>query len=293
MQIKTDADYIFFASSSGHCSLDCQYCIIDPIVKHQPTLNWDDFAYLFEQINYKKAGFIFSGTGDFFAGYKKQEKLLQRLLEQDVDIGLDINGVMIHEFAELTAEQLAKILHINLTLHYQQLINKNALSVWEKNALLLIEKKGKDNFVLGTILSPLESALWEDTLAFFEKAIFTKTQQKIVLIRDVRLPFEAIDEARLQTLQQKFAHLIDETREEDFAAPFQGHDTVLCPAGHKYFRLWHDGKVQGCPYIRELMECGNLKTRHFQPKTAYFQCHQPKECDCYVIAQLGKMQYVS
>ncbi|HDN27060.1 MAG TPA: radical SAM protein [Thioploca sp.] len=192
MNIETYAEYIVFVSSSGHCSLDCSYCIVNPIVKHQPTLTFEDIEYFLDKVQ-KKTALIFSGKGDFFAGYKKNEKQLARLLERDVEIGLDINGVMIHEFAELTDQQLNKIRHINLTMHYRQLIDKNALDVWRKNALILIGKKGHDNFMLGTILSPPESHLWEEALRFFEQAIFEPVGQKIVLIKDVNCQFNVAD----------------------------------------------------------------------------------------------------
>jgi MoaA/NifB/PqqE/SkfB family radical SAM enzyme len=293
MNIETDAEYIVFVSSSGHCSLDCTYCIVNPIVKHQPTLSFEDIEYFLDKVQ-KKTALIFSGKGDYFAGYKKNEKQLARLLERNVEIALDINGVMIHEFAELTEQQLKKIRHINLTMHYRQLIDKNALEVWKKNALILIDKKGHDdNFMLGTILSPPENHLWEEALSFFEQAIFEPVGQKIVLIKDVNNPFNAVNEAKVSALQAAFSHLITEVREEDFASRFKNHSHVLCPAGKTYFRIWNDGSVQGCPYIPALNDCGNIKARRLEPRENLFRCSEAKYCDCYTIATLGKMVFES
>jgi hypothetical protein len=75
MDIQTDCEVAFFVSSSGHCSLDCSYCIVNPIVKHQPTLNFGDIEFLLDSTG-KKAFLAFSGKGDFFAGYKKKRKVI-------------------------------------------------------------------------------------------------------------------------------------------------------------------------------------------------------------------------
>ena len=61
MQIRFAPDEtIYFVSSSGHCNLDCSYCVIQPVVKHQPSLNYDDLAFVLERTP-GKVFFIFSG----------------------------------------------------------------------------------------------------------------------------------------------------------------------------------------------------------------------------------------
>jgi len=133
MEIKFQPnETLFFVSSSGHCSLDCSYCVATPVVKHKPSLVYDDFKFLLEHFA-GKVFFIFSGKGDFFAGYKKNDRLLECLLKhENLSMALDINGVMIHEFGVLSAIQLQKIRHINLSMHYSQLVANNALLAWEK-----------------------------------------------------------------------------------------------------------------------------------------------------------------
>ena len=60
MQIRFAPDEtIYFVSSSGHCNLDCSYCVIQPVVKHQPSLNYDDLAFVLERTP-GKVFFIFS-----------------------------------------------------------------------------------------------------------------------------------------------------------------------------------------------------------------------------------------
>jgi MoaA/NifB/PqqE/SkfB family radical SAM enzyme len=284
----SNADFIFFMSSSGHCSLDCSYCIVNPIVKHQPSLTLQDIEYLLDSVGGKSA-IAFSGKGDFFAGYRKGDKLLSRLLDREVDVGLDINGVMIHEFPDLSDEKLNKIRHINLTLHYVQIKNKNALKVWEQNAKLLIRKQRCHTFLMGTILSPHDVELWEEALRFYDHHVFQETGMRITLIRDV-LNWESRFEERLESLRNKFDYLVAETRHVDFSQMFKMTDEVICPAGKAFFRVWNDGRIEGCPYIGELSDCGNAMARTFAPRETFFRCSQPKYCDCNLIGRLGKMQ---
>jgi len=288
VDFKTDCSHIFIISSSGHCSLDCAYCIVNPIVKHQPTLNYDDLEFLLGKVN-GKALLLFSGKGDFFAGYKKQEKLLARLLEQNVEVALDVNGVMIHEFPEISSEKLAKIRYINLTMHYRQLVNNNALNAWKENALTLIGKKGGENFIAGLILTPAERDYWREALTYYEQNVFAETGQHLVLIKDINAQFSEETEEYIRTLEREFPQLVEEVYQEDFSTRFGRYSHVLCPAGNAYFRVWNDGRVQGCPYIPELADCGNLKERKFFPREGTFMCTEAKYCDCNNVALAGKM----
>ena len=99
---------IFFVSSAGHCNLDCRYCIIDPVPKNQLSLKYSELSFLLQR-NAKKKLLIFSGLGDFFASYRENERLLSLLLKQDIDVALDINGVFIHEYENLSLQEREKI----------------------------------------------------------------------------------------------------------------------------------------------------------------------------------------
>lgn len=285
--MNIDCEVVFFVSSSGHCTLDCPYCIINPIAKREQSLNYCDIEFLLETFP-KRAFLIFSGKGDFFAGYKKSEKLLVSLLYREIEVALDINGILIHEFSELADTHLAKIRSINLTMHYQQIKEKNLRQVWAENARILIDRKG-DDMLLGTIVSPMLMDSWEESLLFYDNEIFNKTGKKIVLIKDINHSFSKEEEDYLLTLNERFAHVVERVHQEDFAEIFQNRNHVLCPAGSSYFRIWNNGEIQGCPNIHELSQCGNVKERKIVIRDRPFYCSKTKYCDCNIIESLGKM----
>ncbi|MFN3594967.1 MAG: hypothetical protein ACK4TK_09840 [Thiobacillaceae bacterium] len=292
IDLTTTCDHVVFVSSSGHCSLDCPYCIVSPVVKHQPSLTYADLAFLLEQLK-GRAFLIFSGKGDFFAGYHKKERLLERLLAHDIEIALDINGVILHELPELEASAIAKFRFVNLTLHYHELKRKGALAVWARNALTLVDRLGESVMFLGFILTPAERPLWGEALDFYRRAVHAETGMPLVLIKDVQRPFT--DELRRQSeaLAEANADIVAELFEEDLGQRFASHDHVLCPAGTSYFRLWNDGRIEGCPYIEARRDCGNVKERRFLPLDGLFRCNEARHCDCNNIALTGKMVFPS
>jgi len=287
MKMDTDCEVLFFVSSSGHCTLDCPYCIIDPIAKHELSLNYGDIDFLLECFQ-RKAFLAFSGKGDFFAGYKKSDRLLAALLDREVEVALDVNGVFIHEFSELRFQHLEKIRFMNLTMHYQQLREKHLLEVWAKNARVLVEKKG-DDMLLGTIVSPLLMDSWEEALLFYQNEIFNATGKRLVLIKDINRAFNEEADAVLISLKERFSDSVERIHQEDFAKTFKCCNRVSCPAGSSYFRIWNNGDIQGCPNIPQLAHCGNVKQRELLVRDAPFRCSQMLYCDCTIIEELGKM----
>jgi hypothetical protein len=290
LDLTTSCDHVVFASSSGHCSLDCTYCIASPVVKHQPTLTYEDFAFLFEQLG-GRTFLILSGKGDFFAGYRKNERLLERLLNHDIEMPLDINGVMLHELPELPTALLAKIRFVNLTMHYRQLLAKRALDAWARNARLLMERLGGARLLSGYILTPGEQAQWRAALDFYRHSVFEPTGQPLMLILDVQATFDADLQAEIGRLVTEFSPMIEEVHQVDFSVRFAQYPQVLCPAGAHYFRIWNDGRVDGCPYVEARRDCGNLKERRLTRHQGLFACREARYCDCNDIALVGKMVF--
>lgn len=287
--VDTTCGTIVFCSSSGHCQLDCSYCVVNPVIKRNPSLTYEDVEYFLGQVG-TSVFFIFSGKGDFFAGYAKKDRFLERLLAHDVEVALDVNGLLLQEYPELPEASRRKVRYVNLTMHYEQIRRKNAEALWASNARTLFGlHEGTLN--LNTILSPLERATWEESLVFFEREIFGPTGRKVTLVSDCDRAFSDEERAEHDRLRERFAPMVEETYSADFEGAFAGRGAVLCPAGKSYFRIWNDGRVEGCPWVGELGGLGNLKERRFSPRPAPFRCTMPRFCDCYDILKLGRMGF--
>lgn len=283
---------IVFASSSGHCNLDCSYCVVQPVAKHQPSLTYEDLRFVLDSLG-GRVFFIFSGSGDFFAGYRQRERLLARLLEHDnVRVALDINGVSVHCVDELSATQLGRIAHVNLTFHYKQLVAHRALQVWLDNALSLLCKLDGPDFHLNMVLSPAEHDLWEEALTWYAANVAAPTGKRLVLINDVNRPFDEIHEASLQRVHSRFAEVIRSVRRGNFEALFDTFDRASCPAGQAYLRLRNDGRIDACPNVAQLQSIGNAKLRTLRLRSDPFECRDVRHCDCYHIASAGRMVFV-
>lgn len=291
MKLETSCRSVVFASASGHCTFDCQYCIINPIAKHQPSLNFQDFRFLVERLG-GRVFIALSGVGDFMVSYRRSDRLLERLLGLDVEVALDTNGAVLQEFPELAPSKLDKIRHINLTMHFHQIQQKQLGTRWSANALTLLERRFEQTQP-DYILSPLLRAEWEEAVGFYAQSIFAATQKPLLLVRDINQAFTDDDEARIAALRARFGAVIGDEHQEDFAERFADRPEVLCPAGVRYFRVWNDGRVAGCPNlpdVPELMDCGNIKERRLLIRPEAFRCRSPSFCDCNVIDALGLMR---
>ncbi len=274
-------------SSSGHCGLTCPYCLIKPVAKDEPSLNRDDFAYLFEKFKNQKNGFIFSGKGDFFASYKKDDELLKFILDHDVEVMLDINAQFLREGREITQEKFNKIKQINITMHYHQLMEKNILNYWVENVLFL-HKMNPEAITINTVMSPSLVQIWDEALAFYEKNIFKKIGVKLLLICDVHVtrngPFPEKKEKYLQELLDRFpfAYMLGapEVMNKNFTEQTKPRKPIRCPAGQRYFRIWNDGTVQGCIPNKKISYMGNIKQRAVFTNKKPAKCSDTQHCDC-------------
>lgn len=291
MKIRTTCDLVFFASSSGHCTYDCDYCIINPIAKHNVSLNYEDLKFLLDTFRVR-AFFAFSGVGDFFASYRRSDRLLSRLLQHDVEVALDTNGSILQDYPDLPDASLNKIRYINLTMHFHQIKRKGQMGRWPGNARTFIERRFEQTHPDYILSHPL-MAEWEEAIAYYAKEIYAYTGKALLLVKDIQRAFPPEAEAHLQALLQRFGEVVAGVHQEDFAFNFQGRPTVLCPAGRRYFRLWNDGRVQGCPNLPGIMglwDCGNIKERRIHICSEDFLCESPRFCDCNIIDALGKMK---
>ena len=94
-----------------------------------------------------------------------------------------------------------------------------------------------------------------------------------------------------QALCDNYPEVVAGTHREDFAAGFADRPLKSLPCGRRYFRVWNDGRLQGCPnlpHVADLFDCGNVKERRLKFRQADFMCDSPRFCDCHVIDGLGK-----
>ena len=121
---------------------------------------------------------------------------------------------------------------------------------------------------------------WDEAIEFYEKSIFEEVKIKINLIKDVNVVFKDHEEKRLQELQKRFSHILEDVINVDNTMLFKQVEEVLCPAGQRYFRIWNDGTIQGCPYHEKISLMGNLKKRDISINNSPIKCSAPKYCDC-------------
>lgn len=173
-------------------------------------------------------------------------------------------------------------------MHYSQLVEKNACSVWANNARIILRKERCQTFLMGMIVSPRDVEVWHSALIFYEREIFESTGQRIVLIKDV-LNWDVAFDEKLNQLRADFSHLVADTLAADFSQVFPDDIEVLCPAGKSFFRVWNDGRIEGCTRVGDLADFGNVKARQFEPRGEAFLCARPRYCECQVIGKLGRM----
>lgn len=292
MRIRFRSDEtVVFASSSGHCNLDCAYCVASPVVKHQSSLTYDDLMFVADKVA-GRVFFIFSGRGDFFAGYRKSDRLLERLLEHEqIAVALDINGVVIHCFPDLPAAKLARVRHVNLTMHYRELRQHKALGLWKANAIAMLSRHDSPDFFVNFILSSDERELWQEALDWYRHEVFGATGKPLVLINDVISGLSDTDHAELRRVSQRFDGMLQSVRIGNFETLLSAFDSVSCAAGVSYFRVWNDGTIDACPNRADMRNVGNAKQRTMTIARAPVPCSNAIHCDCYHVASAGKLRF--
>ncbi len=286
--VATDCEVIFFVSSSGRCNLDCRYCIVEPAGRHEGSLAYEDLEFLWRHFG-RKAFFMFSGKGDFFSGYPASERLLERLLDLDVEVGLDINATILQELPELDRAKLEKIIHVNVAMHWHELSRFGLRERWAQNARWILEHLAHGFLLVGTVMDPALAHEWDEALAFYEREIFAPTGKRLWLIRHLNHAYTPDEEQRLADVARRHAHMVETVLEQDYGALFRGLPEVSCPAGQRYFRVWNDGRVEGCPHVPELALLGGLKERVLRERERPYRCSSAGYCECTVPLSLGKL----
>jgi len=275
----------FFVCSSGVCNLKCPYCITD-----QPQMNnnlsKEDFSFLFKTFG-ENIHFAFSGIGDFFCGYKKEDRLLSFLLQHDIIISyLDINGVDIRELEDPSLEGRGKISTINVSCHYGTMKQLKFLDKWAKSIKKIHENAY--SYEIKMVISPLEKDIWDEAMLFYINEIQPITKQKLTLCPDtlVNLEVQYDELSQVGDYYKDYVNIYDKQR------IFRGRYLSLakstpCPAGSRYFRVLNDGDIVPCELLAGNVVLGNLKRKDLTTFKEDVHCSYTGFCDCGWSANLG------
>ncbi|HEX8947523.1 MAG TPA: SPASM domain-containing protein [Dissulfurispiraceae bacterium] len=275
-----DKRKVFFAVSSGLCNLSCPYCITNR-PRLREYLDKDDFAFIFEYFG-ENIYFGFSGLGDFFCGYSRKDQLLRYLLQHDVMLFLDINGVEIHELGDPDLEHRERIGKINVSYHYGTMKKQKLVGRWVDSIRKIQEHTF--NYDLKMVCSPLEKDIIEEALLFYRKEVQPITNQKLILAPDGLFDLKSQMEDISRTLE-RYGDVIDFSGEEAMYREkvLPPAAALPCPAGSRYFRVFHNGNVIPCELFgtRMHVSLGNVKKKQMSAFRKDVLCNYSGFCDCF------------
>lgn len=265
---------IAYINSSGVCNLKCDYCFTNPN-KATVAIDKSDIDFLFESFG-ERFLLCFSGQGDFFSGYKKQDRFLEHVLSHNVEVYLDFNGSQVQELFEISNTQLDKVLHFDVSYHYETMKRQNKLKVWTDNVLGLASAVAPSKWHVKAIMAMQHMENWREKIAFYAENVYPKTSKPLTIVLDdfdnavhsspvVKLIngiIESYPEAVTQVkFQSRKANSM--TTNETFAEAKDTRSQFMCPAGALYFKVGIDGTVSPCNklYNEFGLMLGNLKTR--------------------------------
>lgn len=272
---------VFFTVSSGLCNLQCPYCITErPGFKD--NLDKDDFSFIFKYFG-QNIYFIFSGWGDFFCGYSAKDQLLRFLLQHDVAIFLDINGVDIKELSDQDLQGKEKIDMIDISYHFGAMKKHKVLNRWVHSIKNIHD--GGYNYYVKMIPSPLERDIWEEAILFYEREVLPITGKKLMLFPDTNTSVDL--NSQLNEFEKITANHQDAVSILGRESLFKKNnipDAVMlpCPAGSRYFRISYTGEIVPCEFLAAHFKIGlgNLKRKEVITLKEDVLCNYTGFCDC-------------
>ena len=275
-----------FVSSSGVCNLKCSYCITSrPCINN--NLNKDDFSFIFKYFG-ENIYFVFSGIGDFFCGYSKKDQLLRFLLQHDIMISyLDINGVDIKELEHPDLEGKEKINIINISYHFGSMKELKLINRWINSVKKIHENMY--NYEIKMVMSPLERDIWGEAILFYRNEVQPITNQKLTLCPDTLVNLE-MQYDELTNIVDCYKDTVDIYERERI---FRGRrltavNTLPCPAGSRYFRIFNNGDIVPCELLADYkIKLGNLKRKELITFKRDVNCSYTGLCDCGWSTNLG------
>jgi hypothetical protein len=135
------------------------------------------------------------------------------------------------------------------------------------------------------IPSPLEKDLWEEAILFYNKEVLPITGKKLMLFPDTNGSVDLI--GQLDELEKIIASHKDTVdilgRESIFKkSNFPPGIAPPCPAGSRYFRIFHTGEIVPCEFLANhfSIRLGNLKRKEVITLKQDVPCNYTGFCDC-------------
>ncbi len=264
-----NAAKVFYVNTTGVCSLACSYCFTNEAKQHS-SLDRSDFDFLFSYYG-ENIYFVFTGVGDFFAGYKKSDELLRHVLSHDVQVYLDFNGVLIHELPDLDATQRDRLGRLDISYHYAAMKKRGTLDRWLENIVRISKRFQPEKYDIKAIVALAEMDLWSEMLLFYKKFAHPFTRAPLRLVLDQYDPLLRDEQVRAEVTRVLAAvpgpFLLPAGMENNFRIQtndyYRGEEASACLAGQRYFKVDCLGHILPCTEIWSRTHCflGGLKQR--------------------------------
>lgn len=284
-----DSRKVLRVNSSGICNLDCPYCFTGQSKKNT-AMTRQETDFLFEILG-ENILFIFTGVGDFFAGYQNKDRFLEHILSRNAEVFLDANGVLLHEFDELSKESINKIRFFDVSYHYSTMKNKQLLGKWAENMETVAKKMSSSRYMIKSIFAYAEMEKWKEMLDFHLTHVYVKTGKKLTIVLDefdTRMQNPIVLKV-VNTLVKLYAESVHVREYAPTAKKGQTHfqmatslsdkEPCLCPAGSRYFKIDVDGNILPCDLTGGFLSekkvvLGNTKLRRLRYINTPHRCSQ-------------------
>jgi hypothetical protein len=161
---------------------------------------------------------------------------------------------------------------------------------WQRN---YVPPKGVDVVMQDYILSPLLRDEWEEALTYYEKAVFSRTGKKVLVVKDIHRPLSLEDEKRLEALGERFSHMIVGAHQEDLRRFFSDETRLCARPDQPILGPGMTGEFRGAPICRMFppFTAGGTSRNSALPFSPGRFDAAPLSFDCHVIEGLGKMGF--
>jgi len=228
----------------------------------------------------------FSGQGDFFAGGKLSNQT-EHLLQYNVRVYLDFNGALVNELFEIEPILLDKVLHFDVSFHYETMLEKGVLETWADNTCTLSQTIDASKWDVKGVVAMSNIEQLKEKLDYYAKKIYPITKKQLYLTLD-DFDNAIYSSPVIKFINSTIARYPEGIRQSVFQ-PKEGNQKtneqvnitatdkeLFCPAGSLFFKVKLDGDVLPCNKLGNdhHIKIGNLKARKLSFLTQLIPCVQ-------------------